>query len=239
MKVLARGTHRGSLRHKAPGVLIAALPTVAFLVADAAASLTTGLIAAAVAAVAGFGWRLIRKEKLRQAVIGLATVSVCATVAALTGEARGFFLVPALIPFVVVAVCLASIVVGRPLTGVILNKVSGGPSDWRSEAPLRRVHTVSTWVCVAVNVVNAALQVVYYRGNDPVVLGIVHIATGPVFAAIVAATIVFARRAAPARTFRAAPAPTSREPGSREPTAAASAASEASTRCSASATNGD
>ncbi|NEB75556.1 DUF3159 domain-containing protein [Streptomyces sp. SID14478] len=201
----ASGARRSGRGQKAAGVLVAALPTLAFLVANAVASLTAGLIAAATAAVAAFAWRLLRKEKLRQAVIGLAMVTVCATVAALTGEARGFFLVPALIPFVVLGVCLTSIAVKRPLTGMILNKVSGGPDDWRSVTPLRRVYTVSTWVCIAVNIVNAALQVIYYRGDEPVVLGIVHIATGPVFAAIVAGTIAFARRAMPARTAPAGP----------------------------------
>ncbi|MFF2936301.1 DUF3159 domain-containing protein [Streptomyces mirabilis] len=198
------GARRDSWQQKAAGVLVAALPTIAFLVVNAMASLTAGLIAAAVAAVAAFAWRLIRKEKLRQAVIGLAMVTACATVAALTGEARGFFLVPALIPFLVLGICLISIAIKRPLTGVILNKVSGGPSDWRFVTPLRRVYTVSTWICIAVNVVNAVLQVIYYRGDEPVVLGLVHIATGPVFAAIVAGTIAFARKATPTGTTRAA-----------------------------------
>ncbi|MFQ3556026.1 DUF3159 domain-containing protein [Streptomyces gramineus] len=191
-------------RQKAAGVLVAALPTLAFLAADTTVSLTAGLIAAGTAAVATFAWRLLHRQKLRQAVIGLATVTVCATVAALTGQARGFFLVPAMIPFIVLAVCLISIMIGRPLTGVLLNKVSGGPPDWRSITPLRRVYTASTCICIAVNIVNGVLQVIYYRGDEPVVLGIVHIATGPVFAAIVAGTITFARRAVRTHPSRAA-----------------------------------
>ena len=62
---------------------------------------------------------------------------------------------------------------------------------WR----LRRVYTITTLVAAAVNVVNAAVQAVFYLGNDPVVLAAAHIATGPVFAVIVAVTIVLARRA--------------------------------------------
>ncbi|WP_328581809.1 DUF3159 domain-containing protein [Streptomyces sp. NBC_00370] len=189
----------GGWRAKLSGAAVAAAPTIAFLVANAAASLNAGLVAAGVTATAAFAWRLLRKEKLRQAVIGLLVVGACAAVAALTGQARGFFLLPALIPFVVLAVCLASILIGRPLTGVILNRVSGGPADWRHRPGLRRVYRNSTWVCVAVNVVNAALQVVYYRDNEPVVLGVLHIATGPIFACIVAVTITFARRAMPLR----------------------------------------
>ncbi|MFF2996882.1 DUF3159 domain-containing protein [Streptomyces sp. NPDC057950] len=184
---------------KLSGVLVAAAPTVAFLGANAASSLDAGLIAAGATAGATLAWRLLRKERLRQALAGLLVVGVCAGAAAITGEARGFFLLPALIPFVVLAVCLGSILIGRPLTGVILNRVSGGHANWREVPRLRRVYRNSTWVCVAVNVVNAALQVIYYRADEPLVLGMVHIATGPVFAAIIAATIAFARRAMPAR----------------------------------------
>ncbi|MER5882114.1 DUF3159 domain-containing protein [Streptomyces sp. NPDC001910] len=184
---------------KISGTLTAAAPTIAFLAVNAAATLDTALLAAGATAIAAFAWRLLRKEKLRQAVIGLLVVAVCAAVAALTGEARGFFLVPALIPFAVLAICLTTIAIGRPLTGLLLNRVSGGPADWRTEPRLRRVYRNSTWVCIAVNAVNATLQVVYYRGDEPLILGIIHIATGPVFAVIVAGTIAFARRAMPAR----------------------------------------
>ncbi len=184
---------------KLSGALVTAAPTVAFLGADAALSLDAGLIAAGATASAMVAWRLLRKEKPRQALVGLFVVGVCAGAAAITGEARGFFLLPALIPFAVLAVCLGSILIGRPLTGVILNRVSGGHANWREEPRLRRVYRNSTWVCVAVNGVNAALQVINYRADEPLVLGMVHIATGPVFAVIIAATIAFARRAMPTR----------------------------------------
>ena len=47
---------------------------------------------------------------------------------------------------------------------------------------------------MAVNIVNATVQVVFYRADEPIVLGVAHIATGPVFAAIVAVTLICARR---------------------------------------------
>ncbi|WP_328458953.1 DUF3159 domain-containing protein [Amycolatopsis sp. NBC_00438] len=78
--------------------------------------------------------------------------------------ARGFFLIPALIPFAVIAVCVTTVLIGRPLTGLVLNRVAGGPADWRSVPRLRRIHTVPTLTCAAVN---GALQVSYYRGNQP------------------------------------------------------------------------
>ncbi len=93
---------------------------------------------------------------------------------------------------------------GRPLTGVILNRVSGGPGDWRRVPRLRRVYVVSTLVCAAVNVANAAVQAVFYLANQPAVLAAAHAATGPVFAVIVAVTVVFARRAMPRASRQAA-----------------------------------
>jgi hypothetical protein len=179
-------------------MIVAAAQAVAFVAADAAVSLYLALAVAGAVAVAGFGWRLARHQPLRQAAAGLAVVAVCAAVAAVTGQERGFFLIPALVPFAVIAVCVASVAAGRPLTGVILNRMSGGQANWRQVPRLRRVYVVSTLVCAAVNVVNAAVQAVFYLADKPVVLAVAHVATGPVFAVIVAVTIVFARRAMPA-----------------------------------------
>lgn len=94
----------------------------------------------------------------------------------------------------------------------MLNRISGGPPDWYRVPRLRRVHLVATLACVAVNIVNATVQVVFYRADEPIVLGVAHIATGPVFAAIVAVTLICARRVITASD--APPTPTPR-PGPR------------------------
>jgi hypothetical protein len=182
------------------GIIVTALPTVVFVVVNALASLYPGLIAAGLIAIGAFGWRMYRRQSLRQSLIGLLIVAACAGVAAVTGQARGFFLIPALIPFVVIAVCVGSVLAGRPLTGLVLNRVSGGPAEWREIPRLRRVYVISTLVCAAVNVVNATLQAVFYFANDPFVLAAAHIATGPIFAVIVAVTVLSARRVLAATT---------------------------------------
>ena len=187
------------------GIVVTAAPGVVFVAADAISSLYPALAAAGAVAVAGLIWRLARRQGLWQSLAGLAAVAACAAVAAITGQERGFFLLPALVPFAVIAICLGSVLAGRPLTGVILNRVSGGPAGWRQMPRLRRVYVVSTLVCAAVNVANAAVQAVFYVANQPAVLAAAHAATGPVFAMIVAVTVVFARRAfprPPANRFR-------------------------------------
>lgn len=161
----------------------------------AVTSLLPALITAAALAVVALLWRICRRQSPRRGLVGLAVVAACAGTAAYTGQARGFFLLPTLVPFAVIAVCLISVLVGRPLTGLVLNRVIGGPATWWELPGLRRIHVISTLVCAAVNVVNGTLQAVFYVADQPIVLGVAHIATGPVFAVIVAVTIGYARRA--------------------------------------------
>jgi hypothetical protein len=176
------------------GVVVAAAPSLVFVAVNVMASLYPAIIAAAVTALAGLGYRLARRQSPRSALIGILVVAVCAVVAAVTGEARGFFLVPALIPFAVIVICLGTIVARRPLTGLILNRVTGGPPDWYRHPALRRVHLIATGAAIAVNAVNATVQAIFYGRGDTVVLAVAHVATGPIFATLVALTIVAARR---------------------------------------------
>jgi Protein of unknown function (DUF3159) len=173
--------------------LVAAAPSLVFVLVNAVTSLHPAIFAAAATAIAGLVYRLVRRQSPTSALIGIAVVTVCAVIAAVTGQARGFFLVPALIPFAVILICLASIVAGRPLTGLILNRVTGGPADWYRHRGLRRVHLIATSAAMAINVVNATVQVIFYGRGDTVVLAVAHAATGPIFATLVAVTIVAVR----------------------------------------------
>ncbi|MBQ1020188.1 DUF3159 domain-containing protein [Micromonospora sp. D93] len=175
-------------------IAVAAAPGLVFVAVNVVATLYPAIIAAAAAAVAGLGFRLARRQSPRSALIGILVVTVCAVVAAVTGDARGFFLVPTLIPFAVIMACLATIIARRPLTGLLLNRVTGGPRDWYRNTALRRVHLAATSAAIGINVINAAVQVIFYERGDTVVLAVAHAATGPVFATLVAVTIVAVRK---------------------------------------------
>jgi hypothetical protein len=176
------------------GLVVAAAPGLVFVAVNVVAFLYPAIIAAAVTAVAGLGYRLLRRQSPRSALIGILVVAVCAVVAAVTGEARGFFLVPTLVPFAVIVICLGTIVARRPLTGLLLNRVSGGPRDWYRNTALRRVHLIATGAAIGINVINATVQVIFYDRGDTVVLAVAHAATGPLFATLVAVTIVAVRK---------------------------------------------
>ena len=177
------------------GIAVAAAPAVAFVVADALGGLTWAFLALAVTASAAFGVRLARRESVRGALVGLAVAAVCAVVAAVSGEARAFFLLPTLLPAVLMVVFLGSVIIRRPVTGILFNRMVGGPPDWRQHSGLLRVYTITTLIAVALHAVNFAVRIVFYLADQPAVLAAVQIAAGPVFAALAAVTLLAARRA--------------------------------------------
>ncbi len=177
------------------GIAVAAAPTVAFVVANAVGGLMWAFIALAVSAPAAFGVHLARRESVRGAVFGLAVAAVCALVAALTGEARAFFLIPTVLPAGWMLVFLGSVLIGRPLTGIALNRMAGGPRDWRLDPPLRRVYTVTSLVAAGIALVNFVLRAALYLADQLAILAVVEVAVTPVPFALAAFTVLAARRA--------------------------------------------
>jgi FtsH-binding integral membrane protein len=81
--------------------------------------LTVGIWAAVVAAVLVFLLRLVRKESIQQAISGLFAVAVAVVIAARTGEARDFFVLGIVRNAGIGVVVLGSLLVRRPLVGVV------------------------------------------------------------------------------------------------------------------------
>jgi hypothetical protein len=177
------------------GIAVAAAPTLAFVAANAFGGLTWAFIALAVSAPVVFGVRLARRESVRAALVGLVVAAGCALVAALTGEARGFFLVPTLLPAGWVLAFLGSVLIGRPLTGLALNRLARGPRDWRRHAPLRRVYSVTSLVAAGICFVNFVLGGVLYLTDQLAAMAVMDVAVVPVPFVLAAFTVAAARRA--------------------------------------------
>ena len=101
------------------GMLDATLPTIAFIVANSAAGLRTGIWAALGAAVLIFVLRLARRESVQQAFSGLFAVAIAVAIAANTGEARDFFVLGIIRNAAIGLVLLGSVAVRRPLIGYL------------------------------------------------------------------------------------------------------------------------
>lgn len=195
------------------GLATAAAPTIAFVAADATAGLGAAFVALGVAAVLACAVRLARRESPGSAVAGLVVAAVCAAVAAVAGEARAFFLPTMVLPAVFVLAYVVSFVVGRPLTGLMANRLSGGPRDWSRHRGLRRVYVVTSLVGLAMASANLVVRVVLYLADQPAALAATQVAATSLFAVHFAVTVVVARRVAGAPL--AAPVPPAAVPASR------------------------
>ena len=101
------------------GMVDATLPTLAFIVANSAAGLRTGIWAALGAAVLIFVVRLTRRESVQQAFSGLFGVAIAVAIAANSGEARDFFVFGIIRNAAIGLVLLGSVALRRPLIGYL------------------------------------------------------------------------------------------------------------------------
>ncbi|MCO1657159.1 DUF3159 domain-containing protein [Pseudonocardia humida] len=177
------------------GIAAAALPTAAFVAVNSISGLDWAFIALAGATPVAFGIRIARREPVRAAVVGLVVAAVCAAVAALSGDARAFFLIPTVLPAVFLVITLGSLLVRRPLTAPVLNRMAGGPRDWRRHAALRRIYTITTWFAVAFFGVNFVLRLVAFLADQLAILTVLEVAAAPAGLALAGFSIVAARRA--------------------------------------------
>ncbi|MDQ6875447.1 MAG: DUF3159 domain-containing protein [Actinomycetota bacterium] len=189
------------------GLVDSGLPVVVFVGVNAFAGLHWAIGAAIAAGLVVLAARLVRREPVQFAVSGFLGVAVAAFFAWRLGGARGFF-----IPGIVLSAgyCVAfavSLLVRRPLVGVLWTYLDSGDRQWRDNRMLRRAYTQATLIWTAMYAAKVVVQGLLYLHNRPGWLAVAKLAMGyPLFAAVAAATVWLVRRgkAAAAREAGAA-----------------------------------
>ena len=120
----------------APQVVFALLTNVTPLPVTAGVSL-------AVAVALGIV-RKARGEPTSTALGGVLGVGVAAGIAVWTGSASDYFLVGIVASLVCLVPVAGSLVVRRPVTGLVWNAIHGGGHAWRDDRLSRRAHVVAT-----------------------------------------------------------------------------------------------
>jgi len=183
-----------------PGLIYASVPSVVFVAADAVTGLST---ATALAVGAGAGitlLRLLRKEPLAPAVSGLLGVAIGAFIAYQSGEAKDYFLVGIWGSLVLAVVFFASIVVRRPLVGVIWGAMSGTGQGWRADRSARMGYDVATLALALTFAARFVVQNWLYGLDATGWLAFARIAMGYPLSAVALVVVVWAvRRAAKLR----------------------------------------
>ena len=192
-QVLAR---LGGLR----GVVDGGLPPLVFVAANALArrepdGLWTAIGAAGAAALLAVAVRLARRETLRPVLGGLVGLAVAATFAAMSGDARAFFLPGIWVDAAYGIGFLASAAVGRPLVGTIYGLLFGRRS-WRADPRLRRLFTIATVGWALVFAMRAGVQGALYAADETGLLVAAKLALGwPLTAGAAVLTLAAVSRA--------------------------------------------
>jgi hypothetical protein len=183
------------------GALITAIPTAVFIVVNVAASLKVAIYSAVGSAVALSVYRLARRQSVQQAISGLFGVLVAAVIAARSGHARDYFLFGIWTSFAYAVPFAVSVVVRRPLVGVLwefLDPSGEGPDErpWHRRRPLLAAYTWATLAVTAVFLARGIVQATLYRHDATGWLAFARIAMGyPLFIAAVGFSFWVVQRA--------------------------------------------
>ncbi len=99
------------------GVIYSSLPVVVFVIASSVSGLVAAIAAALGVAALVLLWRLVRRDSPQPAISGFFGVALCALIAYVVGESKGYFLLGIWMSLLWAVVVAASVLIRRPLVG--------------------------------------------------------------------------------------------------------------------------
>lgn len=171
----AVGGVRGVIESIAPGVTFLVVFT---LTGNLVASVTTPLGIAAVLLVA----RLVARSSVQPVLVGMVGLAASAGVALWSGRPEDNFVLGLWVNAISLTVVVVSILVGRPLVGVIAGLLAGD-SSWRSDRAKRSLATIATLIWVGLFGGRLAVQVPLFLSGAVAELAIARLVMGvPLYA---------------------------------------------------------
>ncbi|MBV9652134.1 MAG: DUF3159 domain-containing protein [Pseudonocardiales bacterium] len=178
------------------GLVASVIPVVVFVAVNPFAGLVPAIWAALGVAIALGVWRLIRREPVQPAISGIFGVGLCAFIAYRTGEARGFFLYGIWYSLIAGLALLVSVVVRRPLVGVLWSVLNGSGFAWRTNRRARFGFDVATAVWAVFLLARFVVQRYLYDLQQTEWLGVARLAMGLPLTALAALVTIWAIRRA-------------------------------------------
>lgn len=178
------------------GLIYSSLPIVALVPVSRLFGLMPAIAAALGVAALVLVWRLARQESAQPAISGFFGVGICALIAYVTGESKGYFLWGIWMSLLWAMVFALSVLVRRPVVGYLWGWIGGHGSGWRRVRKAVRAFDVATLVWVAVFASRFLVQNQLYADDQTGWLGVARIAMGWPLTALAALVTYLAIRAA-------------------------------------------
>lgn len=161
-----------------PGMIYSSLPVLVFVGTSRLLGLSAAVGAALGIATLFLLWRLIRRESAQPAVSGLIGVAVCALIAYMLGESKGYFLLGIWTSLLWAAVFAVSILIRRPVVGYIWSWLHGHDRAWRNVRRAVYAFDVATFTWVLVFAARFVVQHLLYDSDHTGWLVVARISMG-------------------------------------------------------------
>ncbi len=188
------------------GLIYSSVPVLIFVPVSSLFGLTAAIIAALAVAALILAWRLVRRESAQPAISGFMGVGICALIAYLMGESKGYFLYGIWMSLFWAVVFLVSVLIRRPIVGYIWSWVNGHDRSWRGVRRAVLVFDVATITWVLVFASRFVVQRHLYNADETGWLGFARITMGWPLTAVAALATYLAIRSAQRALHAHAPA---------------------------------
>ena len=178
------------------GLIYSSLPVVAFVPVSSVFGLQAAIASALGVAALILVWRLARGESTQPAISGFIGVGVCALIAYLLGESKGYFLLGIWSSLLWASVFALSVLIRRPVVGYVWGWVNGHDRSWRQVRRAVLAFDIATLFWVSVFASRFVVQNHLYDADETGLLGVARIAMGWPLTAVAALVTYLAIRAA-------------------------------------------
>ena len=179
-----------------PGLIQSSLPPVVLVLANTWWGLYPAVAAAVGTAALVTAVRAMRRQSLRPAFGGFVGVAVSGFLAARSGEARDFFLADIWWYGVAAVLLTASILLRRPLVGVLWSAGQGVGMWWRHDRPSLHRYDIATGVVAVVFAIRFIVQQRLYVHDEVGWMTVMKIALNYPLWAVALLVVVWAVRGA-------------------------------------------
>ncbi|BBZ04923.1 membrane protein [Mycolicibacterium chitae] len=160
------------------GLIYSSLPVLVFVPISSLFGLIPAIVAALAVATAILIFRLARRETAQPAISGFFGVGICALIAYLMGESKGYFLLGIWTSLFWAVVFGASVLIRRPIVGYIWGWTNGHGQQWRAVPRATRAFDLITLVWAALFASRFVVQNHLYDADQTGWLGVARIAMG-------------------------------------------------------------
>ncbi|MBW0017910.1 MAG: DUF3159 domain-containing protein [Mycobacterium sp.] len=178
------------------GLIYSTLPVLTFVVVSSAAGLLSAIGCALGVAGLVLLWRLIRRDSLQPAVSGFFGVAVCALIAYLVGQSKGYFLLGIWMSLVWAIAFALSMLIRRPAVGYLWSWATGRDRGWRRVPRAVHAFDIATLGWTLVFAARFIVQRLLYDADKTGWLGVARIAMGWPLTALAALATYAAIKAA-------------------------------------------